>query len=292
MRYQLENEALILSVDSKGAELRSLVGKANHQEYMWSGDEKFWGRVSPILFPVVGRFFDNHYTHEGKTYEISQHGFARDCEFTLIRQSDHEIWMRLESDDTTREVYPFDFALEIGYQINGSDVTVLWKVVNTGEKEMHFSIGGHPGFVCPLNPEEKQEDYGVKFTPALECVESRLLDGGYASEEIEEYTLEAGGVLPLTDGLFDGDALIIEGNQTQEVSLVRPDGTEYLTVSFDAPLFGIWSPPKKHAPFVCIEPWYGRCDPVGYKGELKDREWGNHLDSGAAFETSYKISIK
>lgn len=292
MKYQLENDAVVLTVDSKGAELQSLVKKDSGQEYMWSGDGKFWGRISPVLFPVVGRFYGNHYTHEGKTYEISQHGFARDYEFALVSRTDDGIWMRFESNDETKKVYPFDFALEIGYRVSGKDVTVLWKVINTGEKEMHFSIGGHPGFVCPLNPEEKQEDYGVKFTPAPECVESRLLEGPYASDEFEEYVLEDGGILPLADGIFDGDALIIEGNQAQEVSLVRPDGTEYLSVRFDAPLFGIWSPPKKHAPFVCIEPWYGRSDPVGYSGELKDREWGNHLAPGAVFDASYIISIK
>lgn len=292
MKYQLENESVRLTVDSKGAELQSLVRKADDQEYMWSGDEKFWGRISPVLFPVVGRFYENHYTHEGKTYEISQHGFARDCEFALVSQENDEIWMRLEADDAAKALYPFDFVLEIGYRLNGNDVTVLWKVINAGKTEMHFSIGGHPGFACPLNPLEKQEEYSLKFRPAPECIESRLLEGPYASEEIEEYVLEDGGILPLTDGLFDRDALIIEGNQAQEVSLVGPDGTEYLSVSFDAPLFGIWSPPKKHAPFVCIEPWYGRSDPVGYKGELKDREWGNHLEPGAVFEASYKISIK
>ena len=292
MNYTLENESIILTIDLKGAELKSLVRKSDHQEYMWNGDEAFWGRTSPILFPVVGRFFKDHYIHEGKTYSISQHGFARDREFTLVEKSEDEIVMRLDSDDASRAVYPFDYALEIGYKVNKSEVIVSWKVVNTGESVMYFSIGGHPGFLCPLNADEKQEEYSVKFSPASDCLESRLLEGGYASQQIEEYVLEEGGILPLTDGIFDGDALVIEGNQAQQVSLLKPDGTEYLSVSFDAPLFGIWSPPKKHAPFVCIEPWYGRCDPVGYEGELKDREWGNFLESGAVFETSYKISIK
>lgn len=292
MKYQLENESVVLTIESKGAELRSLVGKDSGQEYMWSGDEEFWGRISPILFPLVGRFCENRYTHEGKTYEMSQHGFARDCEFELLSRSDEEIWLQLQPDASLKEVYPFDFVLEAGYRLSGKNVTVMWRVKNTGENVMYFSIGGHPGFACPLHPGEKQEDYSVKFAPHLECVESTLLEGPYASDQTEEYVLEEGGLLPLKEGLFDRDALVIEGNQAQEVSLVRPDGTEYLTVSFDAPLFGIWSTPEKHAPFVCIEPWYGRSDPVGYTGELKDREWGNSLDSGAVFEASYKISIK
>lgn len=292
MRYQLENEHVILAIDTKGAEIKSLVKKESGLEYMWSGDGQFWGRTSPILFPVVGRFYQDSYRHEGKTYTMAQHGFARDMEFALIRQSENEIWMRLESNDASKENYPFDFILEIGYGLKQNQVKVMWKAVNQGKQEMYFSIGAHPGFACPLVPGERQEDYCIKFNRDVECIQARVLSEGCVSEEIEEYRLEEGGLLPLTEGIFDQDALILEGGQAKEVSLVRPNGAEYVTVGFDAPLVGIWSPPKKHAPFVCIEPWYGRCDPVGYAGELQDREWGNWLKAGEAFEASYVISVK
>lgn len=97
--------------------------------------------------------------------------------------------------------------------------------------------------------------------------------------------------MQITGDLFDGDALILENHQAREVSLVNPAGEIYLTVSFDAPLFGIWSPPKKQAPFVCIEPWYGRADHEKFQGELDQREWGNELAPGETFEASYQIRI-
>ena len=89
----------------------------------------------------------------------------------------------------------------------------------------------------------------------------------------------------------NGDALILENGQAGSVSLVDPKGREYLSLSFDAPLVGLWSPPKKQAPFVCIEPWYGRCDREGFAGELKDREWENSLEPGKVFEAAYRIRI-
>ena len=92
--------------------------------------------------------------------------------------------------------------------------------------------------------------------------------------------------------MFDGDALVIEGHQIQRVALTDPQRKEYLAVEFDAPLVGIWSPPKKQAPFVCIEPWYGRCDSVGYSGELKDREWIQKLEPKETFDVEYKIIIE
>lgn len=41
------------------------------------------------------------------------------------------------------ENYPFTFRLEVGYQLKGTEVTVLWNVINTDTKEMYFSIGAH-----------------------------------------------------------------------------------------------------------------------------------------------------
>lgn len=101
----------------------------------------------------------------------------------------------------------------------------------------------------------------------------------------------AEGLLPIAEDLFDGDALVIEDHQVQQVAFLGGDKKEYLAVEFNAPLVGIWSPPKKHASFVCIEPWYGRCDSEVFEGELKDREWGNTLKPGEEFEAVYKIKV-
>ena len=102
----------------------------------------------------------------------------------------------------------------------------------------------------------------------------------------------AHGINVQTEDLFDEDALIIEGNQAKRVGLVNPQGETYLEVEFDAPLFGIWSPAKKSAPFVCIEPWYGRSDKEDFSKKLEEREWGNELEAGEVFEKSYQIHVK
>ena len=103
--------------------------------------------------------------------------------------------------------------------------------------------------------------------------------------------LEEGGYLPVTEELFADDALIMEDRQTGEVSLCGEDKVPYLTVKFDAPLFGVWSPVGKNAPFICIEPWYGRCDSVHFNGSLEEREWGSELLPNASFQTAYTVSV-
>ena len=288
--YELKNEQIAITVDSHGAELKSLKKLADDQEYMWCGDAKFWGRTSPVLFPFVGGLKNKEYRFEGKTYSMTQHGFARDMDFELETQTESELWFTLESTEETLARYPFPFILNLGYRLEGSTVTVLWKVENPSEKQMYFSIGGHPAFNCPLTEGTKQSDYSVSFADTDEIVSTRISEEGLATGCMDIYHL-ADGHLSLTSNLFDHDALVIEDRQTDTVALCRKDGTPYLTVKMEAPLFGIWSPPGKNAPFVCIEPWYGRCDDEYFDGDLTEREWGNKLAPHHTFEASYTITI-
>lgn len=288
--YELKNEQIAITVDSHGAELKSLKKLADDQEYMWCGDAKFWGRTSPVLFPFVGGLKNKEYRFEGKTYSMTQHGFARDMDFELETQTESELWFTLESTEETLARYPFPFILNLGYRLEGSTVTVLWKVANPSEKQMYFSIGGHPAFNCPLTEGTKQSDYSVSFADTDEIVSTRISEEGLATGCMDIYHL-ADGHLSLTSNLFDHDALVIEDHQTDTVALCRKDGTPYLTVKMEAPLFGIWSPPGENAPFVCIEPWYGRCDDEYFDGDLTEREWGNKLAPHHTFEASYTITV-
>ncbi|MBO5209457.1 MAG: aldose 1-epimerase family protein [Lachnospiraceae bacterium] len=287
--FQIGNEEITIQVDSLGAELKSLKKIKTDTEYMWDANPQFWKRTSPVLFPIVGGLHNSVYRHEGKEYPMGQHGFARDMEFQLKSQTNREIWFVLKSNEETLAKYPYEFKLEIGYELQESTVVVKWKVTNPSDKEMYFSIGGHPAFCCPIEEGTKQTDYSLRFDEKKEVVAGILQDGLMSSQTVT-YSLQ-NGELPITADLFDKDALIIENNQAHQVALVKPDGEAYLTVSFDAPLFGIWSPPGKNAPFICIEPWYGRCDANHFEGEWKEREWGQKLAAGENFKVSYQVTV-
>lgn len=288
--YELKNEALSVVIDSHGAELKSLKKVETGTEYMWCGDAKYWGRVSPILFPFVGGLKDKEYRTKGKTYSMGQHGFARDMEFALLSQEDKEIWFELKSDDGTYAKYPYEFVLKLGYRLNGNQVEVLWCVENPGSEDLPFSIGGHPAFNCPIEEGSKQTDYLLYFGEIEEIVSSRVGEMGLVTACMDVYGLND-GKLAITENLFQHDALVIEDRQTDQVSFCRKDGTPYLKVTMDAPLFGVWSPPGKQAPFICIEPWYGRCDSEDFAGTLEEREWGNILKPGEVFTASYQIEV-
>nr|WP_294468980.1 aldose 1-epimerase family protein [uncultured Sellimonas sp.] len=288
--YQLKNEALTLEIDAHGAEMKSLKDNQTGQEYLWDGDPAFWKRTSPVLFPLVGNYRDKESVYQGKTYTMSQHGFARDMDFSVTEEKDQEIWFALQETPETKEKYPFDFKLSIGYRLENRTVQVIWKVENTNRETMYFSIGGHPAFVCPVPGKGKQTEYALRFDTEGPVVSSLIGEGGLLTEEKVEYPL-TDQKLQIAEDLFARDALVIEQDQAHKVSLVDPTGNAYVTVRFDAPLFGIWAPKGGKAPFVCIEPWYGRCDRADFSKKLEEREWGNTLEAGGIFEKSYTITV-
>lgn len=279
MIFYLENDILKIAIDTHGAELSSIFNKKTDKEMLWQGDSRFWGRKSPVLFPVVGKYKDCKTTYNGKEYSLGQHGFARDSEFALTKKTDNKLSFELTSDESTLAKYPFKFRLVCSFLLQNNKIIVGWNVENIDDKEIHFSIGAHPAFYC-----QKGE---TVLTMNGDNIKYNLLnaDGLYTSPK---YDVESSFIL--NDSVFDNDALVIENSGVNEIALVDND-KPYLTVKFDAPLFGIWSPAKKNAPFVCIEPWYGRCDAEDFCGNITEREWGNALGLNEKWYKEYEIII-
>ena len=287
-KYSISNDKYSLTVSDHGAEITSLI--KNGRELMWQADPAFWGRTSPVLFPQVGAVWEKKYRFGGKTYEMGQHGFARDMDFNLVSETGDELVFELKDSEETRAKYPFAFVLKLGYKLTDEVVEVIWEVENPSDSDLLFSIGGHPAFNCDLTKDKLLfMNKGSRVKGNLTSNEVMLDGSGCLSDKTKEVVLED-GVLSLKPELFDEDALVIEDRQADTVAILTADGTETVTVSFDAPLFGVWSPDHKNAPFVCIEPWYGRCDRVGFSGDLSEREYGNRLGAGEKFKVSYTIS--
>lgn len=288
----LSNDKISIEIANHGAELTSIM--ANEQEYLWQGDPKYWGRHSPVLFPIVGRVWDNQYKNEGAIYKLGQHGFARDMDFQLTYEEDNAVVYTLESNEETMKVYPFPFVLEIGYRLKDNRIEVMWSVQNCGDKDLYFQIGAHPAFYyrdLDANTRERGFlDFG-KNTKTLKYISPA--EKGCVSEK--EQTLELhDGLMELTSDTFGCDTYIFENGQVKKITLMDKQKAPYLSLEFSSPLVAVWSPSAAHpdVPFVCIEPWYGRCDKVGYHGEFKNREWMQHVEPGKSFEVGYSIILE
>ena len=288
----IKNERLSVTIAAHGAELSSIYDKANDRELVWQADPAFWNRHAPVLFPNVGKYYGGHFTYNGTDYPMGQHGFARDTEFEQAASGENFVTYRLCADEESKKVYPFDFVLEITHRLNGNRLTVEWNVKNTDNKAMYFTIGGHPAFNVNVLPDTDFEDYSLVFKEGTEKLSYVLLDaesGTAIGDKVYELEL-TDSKYALKKDMFDKDALVFDGGQIEWAALALPDGKPYIALeSIGFPNFGIWSKPG--APYVCLEPWCGRCDNKGFEGEISEKPGIIALKAGETFKKSYDIIV-
>ena len=286
---QLKNQHLTIEVSDMGAELQS-IKDAEGREYLWQGGAK-WPRRSPILFPLVCSVENDTYYVDGQPYHLPRHGFARDTRFTLIQQTETKLTYALHESEESLKVYPFRFNLAVSYRLDDNRLHIVWHVENTDTRDIHFQIGGHPAFLAPGCKEDEplRGVIALDNRGPLKGLKS-YIDGSHEMTEIPLDMIHD-GMIAFGDEFFACDSVKIHDCQTHQACLLRPDGTPAVTVDYRCPVIAFWSPYKKQAPFVCIEPWYGLGDPRGYQGEFKDKPYMNHLQPGASFMSEYVVTI-
>ena len=214
----LSNSILTVQIAEHGAELQSI--KKDGKEYLWQGDAKFWGRRSPVLFPIVGRVWNNKYRHAGNTYEIGQHGFARDMDFKLTYKEDKGAVYWLESTPDTLGKFPFPFRLLVGYLLEENKITVKWRVENLGAMDMYFQIGAHPAFYFPeFDAATKDRGFFV-FDRKSDLEYIMPTEKGCVSPERHVLKLNKEGLMPIDIHTFDCDTYIVDNKQLKKITLL------------------------------------------------------------------------
>ena len=269
MTLKLESDTAIVIINQFGAELSSFILKETGVEYIWQADSHFWGRHAPILFPFVGRLKDNTYSYQNKNYSMGQHGFARDMLFDVVEQTSNSAILELKNNQETLTNYPFEFRLLIGYQLDGTMLTINYEV-STLSDEMYFSIGGHPAFNIPLIEGTEMSDYYLHFSPSKSRIKIPL-KGAYINSECKTLA-QTNTSIQLKHTLFKEDAQILETKGRNTFSILSDKHSHGVIVSYEEfPFVGFWSPNTIEAPFVCIEPWCGIADDISSNGKIEDK---------------------
>jgi len=282
LKITLSNSELTATINTFGAELISLKN-SNNKEYIWDGNPDYWGKHSPILFPIVVSLRDNSYCYNTTFYQLQRHGFAREMEFNVIEKTQDRVDFSLNESADTLGKYPFKFELQISYTLTNSVLKVGFKVINKNTVTMPFSIGAHPAFALPNN----FENYELLFEKSENLVVSKL-ENDLISISTYSLPLENSS-LPLTYSLFENDAIIFKTIESKSVT-ISENKIPFLKVIYnDFPSLGIWT--KNKAPFICIEPWIGYADTIDNNGNLEDKEGIQILGVNQSFETHYLIEI-
>lgn len=258
-----------------GAELISfkLDGEEKiHQgkDCMDSNGKVYWKRHWPVLFPTVGKSKKNQTIMNGKTYEMPQHGFARDMEFEPVTKLDNFHSYVLKSNKKLMDKFPYEFSLFVTYRLDENKLTTIYKVINDGDTDMPFGIGGHPAF--QISPEDLQkENYYLEFEEPEDKIHFLYLVDGLVGTEYAKNIMENNQTITITPKTFSNDAVIMKGITSKKISLKqKPTGKTLLTMDFTGfPYLAIWS--KPNAPFLCIEPWKTTADTVNASGVFRQK---------------------
>lgn len=285
---RIGNGTLSAAINPFGAELSSLRDAAGH-EWMTDADPAWWSGRAPLLFPIVGRLYEDRYRTDGKEYPLPQHGFARRQAFETVEAGKTRAQFRLVDSEATRAVYPFAFALDADFSVEGDALTTSVTVTNTGDTPMPASFGYHPAFAWPLPGGGAKEAHRIVFDQAEPEALAALVEGGWIASERWPSPLEDGRVLQLNDALFEHDALVWDRLESRSVTY-ESEGGPAMEVGFDAPMLGIWTKPG--ARFVCIEPWWGIADPFGFEGELADKPGMMVFAPGEARSFTMMVSLR
>lgn len=282
MNTTISNSVLTASIKHAGAELFSLKNNQG-KEFIWDANPDFWGKHSPILFPIVGTLKNNTYTINENEYQLPRHGFARDMEFQLIEKTGNSAVFSLESNAETLKKYPFEFELQLIYTLENTSLKIEYIVINKGESKIPFSIGAHPAIALP----ENFENYAFKFEKE-EPLKFNLLENDLISSKTE-ILKTINNVVPLNYKLFENDALVFKTLESNSL-IILENSKPYIQVDFeDFPSLGIWT--KNQAPFVCIEPWFGYSDTAGNSGNLFEKEGVIILEIDQNFHSQFSIKI-
>lgn len=286
---QLENSHVRISVNTKGAELQSIFCKDTQLDYLWSGDPAFWGKKSPVLFPIVGGLKNNTYQHNGTAYQLNRHGFARDMKFTLTAKENNRISFTLNANETTLLQFPFLFRFVITYSLHENIVTCNYQITNIDVKPLFFSVGAHPAFKVPLVEGTSFEDYHLLFNENETAGRWPLNSDGLIENSPVPFFNQTNKI-DLQKSLFYGDALVFKGLQSNSISLQSKNTKHGFTFSYsNFPYMGIWS--AKNANFVCIEPWCGIADSVDANGELRKKEGIHLLTPSELMSRSWSVTL-
>lgn len=286
---KLENSRYEVTFTKEGGEILSFTDKETNIQYMWQGDEQNWSGKNPTLFPIVGNTHNGTYEIDGKTYAMKNHGLIRYATLHCQKADGNEVIFELDSDDATKQQYPFDFHYEIAYTLQDNKLTIVYTIKNTGTKEMPFSFGLHPGFRCPLVEGETFEDYKLHFSNP-EKLQQLVFDKAKKQPPHMEVSDTLVQDIPLSYKWIEDYATIIYKDvKSAFVTLQGKDhGVHVSCIGF--PLLAIWTA-KQNAPFICIEPWMGHGDFSNPEVDFYHREGTMTLSPDNSYTCSYTIEV-
>ena len=262
MEYILENEYLQITVTEWGAQLKSVICKADGSQRMWQADPAIWGYHAPILFPHAGKTCDNVIEAKGNTYPSKQHGFAREKNHAFLDRTEDTLRFVLTDDAETMTRWPYKFRLISSFRLEKDTVYHTLTVENQDTEPMPFGVGYHPAFAVPFDAGHTFADYVLRFSEMESPLCVSCLPHGLVTNQL--YSLGSNlKEIPVDESLFANDSHCMLNLRSQTLGLYEKDtGRAVICDISQFPYTLLWSKAGKPH-FVFIEPWMSLPSPEG-----------------------------
>jgi galactose mutarotase-like enzyme len=290
---KLKNDCLEVEIHNMGAELAHVIGKESGYDYIWGG--KAWKRHSPILFPAIGKSNNDEYVLDGKTYHMPQHGFARDFDWQKANQAENRVMLELKANAQTKEMFPFDFTLQVEYKLDGNQLRVGYRVINNDDKNMPYALGSHPAFNLPIDDDGVFEDYSLTFGPNQKQVKKLGINPvPFRDGTKAVYEAVQNSELALNHEMFDDGLIILDAKKIDTVTLHADQTAHEIKMNIKQfPYLTLWAMDHQTEPFLCIEPFAGLPDQASDQPtDWKNKKGNNLLEPGESHTFEYGIEFK
>ena len=290
MEYAIENEYLLVTVTTWGAQVKSVIRKYDDVEHIWQADEQVWGYHAPILFPYAGKVVDGLIEAKGEVYQAKPHGIARLMEHTLVRQTKDTIVMELCSSEETLRKFPYEFRLISTFTLEGDTLHHKLTVQNLDRDKLYFGIGYHPAFALPFDDEHVPEDYELRFSEVespicLNCQPLGLIHGDFYSLGTNIRSI------PVNDELFANGSHCMVNLKSKKLGIYeKGTGRAVVCDISEFPYTLIWSMPGTPR-FVCIEPWHSLPSPENGSIRWEEKPAAAVLDPDESWSCSLSTSF-
>ncbi len=290
MLYEIKNNFYTAKISTCGAELVSLKSEAGY-EYLWQNNKDFWNKHAPLLFPVCGRLKDGKYTYCGTEYKMKGHGFIGEAEFSVKEISSDRILLSFVSNEKTREIYPFDFRVNVEYKLTADKLEFCTDITNLSKEAMPYMFGWHPGFNLPTENVADIEDYSVVFEGCDSLTWNPLQHGCFVRPRGEAYPLTNNRYNLCEDEIYKNDTMIFTGHENR-LKLITDKNQYNLEMSWsdNLPILCIWKQPSNEAKFICLEPWSSAPNDGETEENFNERKMLS-LSPGNSEKFSYTVKI-
>ena len=290
MDFVIENDQLRVTVTQWGAQIKSVVHKADGVEHIWNGNPAVWKFQTPILFPYCGKIKDGRINIRGKVVDNAPpHGVVRTLTHELVSKSSNCITLAVSASDETLTVFPYMFRFLSTFKLEGECLHHTLTVENTDFEAFPFGIGYHPGFAIPFDQQHCALDYELRFSNMESpiCMETPtgLLNGRY-------YVLGNNmQSIPVTDGMFDAGSHCMVNLSSKTLGIYEKDsGRAVVCEISEHPYCLIWSQPGMPE-FLCIEPWHSLPSTEDGTYAWEEKAAAAVVHPGESWSTTMKISF-